>query len=62
MHRSLILVGIILIPFFVATNVFAQKEQVAVIGVGLGIHSFSETDSVRRDFFLIEDVAGLFQL
>ena len=64
MHRSLIFVGIMLVPsFFIVTNVFAQKEQVAVIGIGLGIHSFSETDSVRRDFFLLEsDTAGMFQL
>ena len=64
MHRSLILAGIILIPsFFVATNVFAQKEQVVVIGVGLGIHSFSETDEVRRDFFITDaDAGGMFQL
>ena len=52
MHKGLILLGIMLVPsFFVATNVYAQKEQVSVIGIGFGIHSFSETDEVRRDFF-----------
>ena len=63
MHRSLILAGIFLVPsFFLATNVFAQKEQAVVIGFGLGIHNYSETDDVRRDFFFLEDVGGLAQL
>ena len=64
MHKSLILVGIILVPLFlVTTNVFAQKEQVVVIGIGFGIHTFSETDKVRRDFFILDaDVGGMLQL
>ncbi len=62
MHRSLILAGIMLVPsFFVATNVFAQKEQVAVIGIGLGIHRFSETDDARRNLFF-DEIAGFGQL
>lgn len=40
----------------------AQQDQAAVIGFGLGIHSFSETDDVRQQFFLTnQDVGGMLQ-
>ena len=62
---SVLLVAI----FFVAVdapNLYAQdgtNDQTVVIGVGFGIHNFSETDKVRRtSFFITSALAGMSQL
>ncbi|MCZ6645122.1 MAG: hypothetical protein O7B79_02675 [SAR324 cluster bacterium] len=63
-------VPVLLIAIFLvgvcSPNLYAQddtNDQTVVIGIGFGIHTFSETDDVRQNVFLIaDDVAGMGQL
>lgn len=63
-------VPVLLIAIFLVAvcspNLYAQddtNDQTVVIGLGIGIHSFSETDGVRQNTFILgDDAAGMSQL
>lgn len=59
--KSLFIVLAIALMAFFAKPALAQNDQTFVIGLGVGIHTFSKTDEMRQTFVLAGDYGGLGQ-
>lgn len=57
--HSVVAIFILVLASLIFSNfAVAQTRQTVVIGIGLGIHSYSEVDDVRNQFYLSTPEAG----